>query len=88
MCNLRGQALPVVTNGAMTAVVADPQTGLEAGRFAEPQITPVLMFLAAPGAIDRIRLLIGSASFPPDLDCTVPPGHGHQVPLDLERRRS
>jgi hypothetical protein len=83
--NLSGQVLPVTTNGAVTAVVVDPQTGQVVGGFAEAQIMPLIMFRVAPGATERIPLLIGTASFRPELGYTVPPGSwGIQVPLDLE----
>jgi hypothetical protein len=83
--NLSGQVLPVATNGAVTAVVVDPQTGQVVGGFAEAQIMPLIMFWVAPGAAERIPLLIGTASFRPELGYTVPPGSwGIQVPLDLE----
>jgi hypothetical protein len=46
---------------------------------------PLIMFRVAPGNTERIPLLIGTASFRPDLGYTVPPGSwGIQVPLDLE----
>jgi hypothetical protein len=39
----------------------------------------------APGAAERIPLLIGTASFRPELGYTVPLGSwGIQVPLDLQ----
>jgi hypothetical protein len=83
--NLSGQVLPVATNGAVTAVVVDPQTGQVAGGFAEAQVMPLIMFPVAPGATERIPLLIGTASFRPELGYTVRPGSwGIQVPLDLE----
>ena len=82
--NLSGQVLPVATNGAVTAVV-DPQTGQVVGGFAEAQIMPLIMFRVAPAATERIPLLIGTASFRPELGYTVPPGSwGIQVPLDPE----
>jgi hypothetical protein len=82
--NLSGRVLPVATNGAVTAVVVAPQTGQVVGGFAEPQIMPLIMFRVAPGATERIPLLIGTASFRPELGYTVRPGSwGIQVPLDL-----
>lgn len=53
--------------------------------IAGPQIAPLIMFGVAPGATGRIPLLIGTASFTPELGYAVPPGSwGIQVPLDLE----
>lgn len=83
--NLSGQMLQVATNGNVTAVVVDPQTEQVVGGFAEAQNMPLIMFRVAPGVIERIPLLIGTASFRAELGYTVPPGSwGIQVPLDLE----
>jgi hypothetical protein len=82
--NLSGRVLPVATNGSLTAVVVDPKTGQVVGGFAEAQHMPLIMFWVAPGAAERIPLLIGTASFRPGLGYAVPPGPwGIQVPLDL-----
>jgi hypothetical protein len=83
--NLTGRMLPIATNGNVTAVVVDPQTGQVVGGFAGAQTMPLIMFQVAPGTTERIPLLIGTASFRPDLGYTVPPGSwGIQIPLDLE----
>lgn len=83
--NLTSRVLPIATNGNVTAVVLDPQTRQVVGGFAGAQIMPLIMFRVAPGNTERIPLLIGTASFRPDLGYTVPPGSwGIQVPLDLE----
>lgn len=83
--NLTGRVLPIATNGNLTAVVVDPQIGQVVGGFAGAQTMPLIMFPVAPGNTERIPLLIGTASFRPDLGYTVPPGSwGIQVPLDLE----
>src|SRR6266536_1128808 len=85
MRNLTSRVLPIATNGNVTAVVLDPQTRQVVGGFAGAQIMPLIMFRVAPGNTERIPLLIGTASFRPDLGYTVPPGSwGIQVPLDLE----
>jgi hypothetical protein len=94
--NLTGPVLPIATNGNLTAVVADPQTGQVAGGVAGAQIMPLIMFPVAPGTTERIPLLTGTASLRPDLGYSVPPGSwGIAVPLDLqwdpytrERRRT
>ena len=84
--NLTSRVLPIATNGNVTAVVVDPQTGQVVGGFAGAQAMPLIMFPVEPGNIERIPLLIGTASFRPDLGYAVPPGSwGIQVPLDLER---
>jgi hypothetical protein len=71
--NLSGRVLPVATNGSLTAVV-DPKAGQVVGGFAEAQHMPLIMFRVAPGAAERTPLLIGTASFRPELGYTVPPG--------------
>jgi hypothetical protein len=86
--NLTGQALTIATNGQVTAVVVHPQTGQVAGGFAGAQTMVGISFQVASGAAERLPLLIGTASFRPDLGYTVPPGAwGIQVPLTLERDR-
>jgi hypothetical protein len=83
--NLTGRVLPIATNGNLTAVVLDPQTGQVVGGFAGVQTMPLIMFPVAPGSTQRIPLLIGTASFRPDLGYALPPGSwGMQVWLDLE----
>jgi hypothetical protein len=47
---------------------------------------PLIMFPVAPGNTERIPLLIGTASFRPDLGYAVPPGSwGIEVPLTVQR---
>jgi hypothetical protein len=83
--NLAGRALPVATNGNVTAVVVDPRNGQVVGGFAGAQHMPLIMFTVVAGGTERIPLLIGTASFRPELGYTVPPGRwGVQVPLDVE----
>jgi hypothetical protein len=83
--NLTGRVLPIATNGNLTAVVLDLRTGQVVGGFAGAQTMPLIMFPVAPGSTQRIPLLIGTASFRPDLGYALPPGSwGMQVWLDLE----
>ena len=82
--NLTDQELTVATNGQVTAVVVDPGTGQTVGGFAGFQTLPGVFFRVAAGTIERIPLLIGTASFTPELGYILPPGSwGIQVPLDL-----
>jgi hypothetical protein len=84
--NLTGQELAIATNGQVTAVVVDPETGQPVGGFAGAQRLPGVVFRIPPGATERIPLLIGTASFRPDLGYTVPPGSwGIQIPIYLQR---
>ena len=82
--NLAGSELRIATNGGVTAVVVDPQTGETVGGFSGLQTVPLKVFHAIPGGSVRIPLLIGTASSRPQLGYTVPPGEwGIQVTLTL-----
>jgi hypothetical protein len=78
--------IQVATNGAVTAIVVDPETEHVVGGFAGAQRMPLVWFRVAPGATERIPLLIGTASFEPELGYTVPAGHwGIEATLTLGR---
>jgi len=82
--NLTGSELQIATNGGVTAVVVDPQTGEAVGGFSGLQTLPLKVFQAIPDGSVRIPLLIGTASSRPQLGYTVPPGEwGIQVTLTL-----
>jgi hypothetical protein len=82
--NLTRQELTIATNGQVTAVVVDPQTGRAVGGFAGFQTLAGVFFRVAATATERIPLLIGTASFTPELGYILPPGSwGIQVPLKL-----
>jgi len=66
--------LQVATNGHVTAVVVDPETGQGVGGFSGAQVLPLMIFTLAPERACRIPLVIGTASFTPDLGYAVPPG--------------
>jgi hypothetical protein len=82
--NRSGQELQIATNGGLTATVVDPATGEVVGGFAGFQTTGLVWFRVAPGARQRIPLLIGTASSTPRLGYMIPPGAwGIQVTLTL-----
>lgn len=82
--NRTGQALRIATNGTLTAAVVDPATGEVIGGFAGAQAIPLVVFKVAPGARERIPLLIGTASSTPRLGYTIPAGAwGIQATLTL-----
>jgi hypothetical protein len=82
--NLTRDELQVATNGHVTASVVDSQTGKSVGGFSGWQAAPLIFFRVAPGESQRIPLLIGTASFRPELGYTVPAGEwGIQVTLTL-----
>jgi hypothetical protein len=84
--NISSEDIEVATNGQVTGVVVDPETERAVGGFAGPQLLPLVVFRVAPGATERIPLLIGTASFVPDLGYAVPAGRwGIEATLTLGR---
>jgi hypothetical protein len=82
--NLSGRELQIATNGQVTAVVVDPQTGEVVGGFSGAQPAPLIIFRVAAGATEPIPLLIGTASIAPRLGYVVPAGEwGIQATLEL-----
>lgn len=82
--NLASSELQIATNGGVTAVVVDPQTGETVGGFSGAQTLALKFFRVFPGGSVRLPLLIGTASSRPELGYTVPPGEwGIQVTLEL-----
>ncbi len=82
--NRSSDEIKVATNGAVTAVVVEPETEQVVGGFAGAQTLPLVVFAVAPGATERIPLLIGTASFEPELGYTVPAGRwGVEATLTL-----
>src|SRR5258708_25344232 len=60
------------TNGAGTPVVVEPAPEQGVGWLAGAQTLPLVVFAVAPGATERIPLLIVPASFEPELSYTGP----------------
>jgi hypothetical protein len=82
--NASEQEVGIVTNRQVTAVVVDPETGRLIGGFTGAQRLPRRVFFIAPGATELIPLVVGTASFVPDLGYAVPPGQWSlQVTLEL-----
>lgn len=76
--------LQVITNGGVTAYVVKPGTGAVVGGFSGAQRLPRVAFRIVPGAFEPIPLLVGTASFVPDLGYAVPPGSWEiRVPMEL-----
>jgi hypothetical protein len=94
--NLAGRHLQIATNGQITGVVVDPQTGEVVGGYSGMQRLPLIVFQVPPGQAERIPLLIGTASFTPRLGYAIPAGKwGIQAtltlgpdPRDSHRRRT
>lgn len=84
LSNIGDHEVTVNTNGSLTAVIVDPNTATPVGGFTGMQILPLITFTADPGQTVRIPLLVGTASFNPNLGYTVPPGTWHlYAPMDL-----
>ena len=82
--NLSGRDLQIATNGQVTAVVVDPQTGEGVGGFSGWEAFPLVIFRVAASAAERIPLLIDTGSFTPRLGYVVPAGEwGIQATLTL-----
>ncbi len=87
--NSSEQEVGIATNGQLTAKVIDPETGLLVGGFTGAQRLPRVMFCVTPGETQRIPLLVGTASFVPDLGYAIPPGQWVlQVTMGLGDARS
>lgn len=86
--NTSDRPITVDTNGNLTAVIIDPATGTTVGGFTGAQHQPLIRFTANPGQTVHIPLLVGTASFTPDLGYTIPAGSWQlTAPMDLEDGR-
>jgi hypothetical protein len=82
--NFTDSELRILTNGAVFAVVVDPQTGEAVGGFYGAATLMLLIFRVAPGETGRIPFVIATASFAPRLGYTVPAGNwGVQATLTI-----
>jgi hypothetical protein len=82
--NASEHEVSISTNGQLTAVVVDLATGSLIGGFTGAHRLPMVMFRVTPRATQRIPLLVGTASFVPDLGYATPPGQwALQVTMDV-----
>jgi hypothetical protein len=72
--NLSADTVVILTNGHVTAQVVDPHTEAVVGGFAGAQTLPGIRFRVAPGETVVVPVLVGTASFSPDLGYVVPAG--------------
>ncbi len=83
LTNLGTDPITIATNGHLTASIIDP-TGAVVGGFTGGQRLPLIRFTAHPGKTVRIPLLVGTASYRPELGYTIPAGTWHlTAPLHL-----
>jgi hypothetical protein len=73
--NLGDSELVVQTNGNLIAEVVDPQSGFIVGGYAGGHLDMLVPFRIPPNSVIRIPLLIGTASFEPELGYAVPAGN-------------
>jgi hypothetical protein len=86
--NLSEQDIGIRTNRHLTAAIVDAGTGAEVGGYSGAQRLPLKIFTVEPAQTVRIPLLVGTASYRPELGYTVPPGSWHLIaPLHLNDGR-
>lgn len=66
--------LLINTNGNLIADVIDPASGRIVGGYTGAQYDMLTMFRIPPATTVRVPLLVGTASFEPQLGYAVPPG--------------
>jgi hypothetical protein len=72
--NMTTGIIVICTNGQVTAQVVDPRTRAVVGGGGGGQILPGVYFRAAPGETVVVPVLVGTASFLPELGYAVPAG--------------
>jgi hypothetical protein len=72
--NATGSPLVIDTNGQLIARIVDPATGRQVGGFAGAMRMPLVRFPVADACTKEIPLLVGTASYVPELGYTIPPG--------------
>jgi hypothetical protein len=87
LTNLTDEVFGVASNGHLTAmIVADD--GALVGGHSGVQRGPLIPFTARAGQTIRIPLLVGTASYRPELGFAIPPGRWHlTAPLNLRTGR-
>ena len=81
------EEIVVLTNGAVTAYIVDPQSEVVVGAFEFAQTMPGIEFRIPPGGEIDVPLLVGTASSDPLLGYATPPGRwAIEIPLHLEGR--
>jgi hypothetical protein len=72
--NLGARDVVIGTTGELIAEVVDPATGQVVGGYPGAVRLMLATFTVAPGAAERVPLLVATASLVPDLGYAVPPG--------------
>ena len=85
--NAEPTEIVVLTNGAVTAFVVDPQSEVVVGAFEFAQTMPGIEFRIPPDRVSDVPLLVGTASSDPLLGYATPPGRwAIEIQLNLENR--
>ncbi len=85
--NAGSTEIAVLTNGAVTAFVVDPQSEVVVGAFEFAQTMPGIEFRIPPDRVIDVPLLVGTASSDPLLGYATPPGRwAIEIHLNLENR--
>ncbi len=74
VCNATGDEVVVNTNGQLIARIVSPATGMRVGGLSGFSRMPLVRFAVPHGNSTEIPLLVGTASFVPELGYTIPPG--------------
>ncbi|NYJ75874.1 hypothetical protein [Allobranchiibius huperziae] len=87
LTNLGTEDIHVPTNGNLTASIVD-DAGTVVGGYSGPEPAPLMVYTAGPSETVRIPLLVGTASYRPELGYAIPPGTWHlTAPLNLDDGR-
>lgn len=83
LTNVGTEDIHVHTNGNLTATIVD-DAGAAVGGYSGAQPMPLRVFTARPSETVRIPVLVGTASYEPELGYAIPPGTWHlTAPMDL-----
>jgi hypothetical protein len=83
LTNLSDTDIRVHTNGHLTANVVD-DAGAAVGGYTGGQYLPLVIFTAKPSGTARIPVLVGTASYSPELGYAIPAGPWHlTAPMNL-----
>ena len=81
--NLHAEDIAIHTGGQLVGLILDPKTSAVVGGYAGAMRAPLVVFRAAPGETVEVPLLVGTASFAPELGYAIPPGEW-AVAADLD----
>ena len=83
MTNTGTAGLAIHTGGQLVGLILDPKTRAVVGGYAGAMHAPLIIFQAGSGETVEVPLLVGTASFVPELGYAVPPGEW-AVAADLD----